>query len=68
MPSASLRQSAEAAGMERLPFLGGERVRIATDLSRSHLARLDALKEEWGLPSRTEVLNRLLDEHFNGEG
>lgn len=54
--------------MERLPFLGGERVRVATELSLSHLARLDALKEEWGLPSRAEVLYRLLDERFNGEG
>lgn len=54
--------------MERLPFLGGERVRIATELSLTHLARLDALKEEWGLNSRADVLHRVLEERFHGEG
>jgi hypothetical protein len=54
--------------MERLPFLGSERVRVATELSLSHLARLDALKEEWGLATRAEALHRLLDERFNGDG
>ncbi|MFM8936388.1 MAG: hypothetical protein ACKOE9_05355 [Vulcanococcus sp.] len=54
--------------MERLPFLGGERVRIATELRFCHLARLDALKEEWGLRSRADVLQRVLDERFNGDG
>lgn len=31
------------------------------------LPRLDALKEEWGLLSRAETLQRLLDQRFLGE-
>lgn len=38
------------------------------ELSRCHLARLDALKEDWGLSSPAGVLQRVLDERFNGDG
>ena len=50
--------------MYSLPFLGDERVKVTCDIRRVHLARLDALKEQWGLPSRAAALQRLLDVCF----
>jgi len=53
--------------MHSLPFLGHARVKVSCDLRLSHLARLDALKEHWGLQSRSEALHRLLDVCFSGD-
>ena len=53
--------------MQSLPFLGDERIKVSCDLRRVHLARLDALKEQWGLPARAAALQRLLDLCFLGD-
>ena len=53
--------------MHSLPFLGDERVKVTCDIRRVHLARLDALKEQWGLPSSAAALQRLLDVCFLGD-
>ena len=50
-----------------LPFFGDERVKVTYDIRRVHLARLDVLKEQWGLPSRAAALQRLLDVCFLGD-
>ncbi len=53
--------------MHSLPFLGHARVKVSCEMSLSHLARLDALKEQWGVKSRAEALHRLLDVCFSGD-
>lgn len=53
--------------MHSLPFLGHARVKVSCDMSLAHLARLDALKEQWGVESRAEALHRLLDVCFSSD-
>jgi hypothetical protein len=66
LAAASLRQRM-LLGMHSLPFLGHARVKVSCDMSLSHLARLDALKEQWGVESRAEALHRLLDVCFSSD-
>jgi hypothetical protein len=44
-----------------------ERRRLTLELSRARIAHLDALKREWGLRNRGDVLERLLDDLFPTE-
>ena len=41
-----------------------DRRRLTLELSRGRIAHLDALRREWGLRSRGDVLERLLDDLF----
>lgn len=43
------------------------RQRISLDLSRELVAHLDGLRREWGLRSRGDVLERLLDDLFGAD-
>ena len=40
------------------------RRRVSLELGRARIAHIDALKKEWGISNRGEVLERLLDEIF----
>ena len=44
------------------------RRRVSLDLSLARIAELDALRKEWGIRSRGDVLERLLEEIFDGDG
>ena len=46
---------------------GGDRKRLSLELSRERLAHIDALKKEWGLRNRGDVLERLLNDLFTPE-
>ncbi len=55
--------------MERTPTdqSSAARRRITLELSLEKLTHIDALKREWGLRNRGDVLERLLDELFRSE-
>jgi hypothetical protein len=44
------------------PKAPSQKIRISCELDRVNLQRLDALKKEWNLLTRGEVLDRLLHE------
>lgn len=48
--------------------LGPARRRFTLELSLERLAHIDALKKEWGLRNRGDVLERLLNDLFSPEG
>jgi len=44
------------------------RRRLSIELSNNRIAHIDALKKEWGLRNRGDVLERLLDDLFAADG
>lgn len=46
---------------------GGARRRISLELSESLLQRIDAFKAEWGLRNRGHIVERLLEQLFDGD-
>jgi len=60
------RNQDQSASSERAvlstPEAPSQKIRISCELDRVNLQRLDALKKEWNLLTRGEVLNRILHE------
>jgi metal-responsive CopG/Arc/MetJ family transcriptional regulator len=44
----------------------GECIRLSIELTRSTLEKVDQLKDEWGLRGRGAIIERLLEECFEG--